>query len=252
MPPGFFMLAGGTPCGNLPVSMNVDMISDTPSSTKANSSTSKQAPSHKKATAVRVAEQGTVRRRADAMHNRTRLLDAAEEVFLEAGINASLDVVAERAGVGRATLFRNFADRCALIAGLLGRAIDELESEAASVNQDAHALRRLLYFVANRIVVRAPLTEIWMTLDHDDPALLSALERLAAVLEKPVAWAVAGGTCRADLVVSDVILLVSMLSGALYARTPDTRRMLAERGWQLVCEAAQLHGAPALLGNPAG
>lgn len=228
------------------------MISDTRSSTKVNSSTLEEASSYKKATVVPVSGQGTVRRRADAMHNRTRLLDAAEEVFLEAGINASLDVVAERANVGRATLFRNFADRCALIVGLLGRAIDELESEAASISQDAHALRRLLHFVAERIVVRAPLTEIWMTLDHDNPALLSALERLAAVFEKPVVLAVAGGTCRADLVVSDVILLVSMLSGALYARTPDKRRVFAERGWQLVCEAAQLEGAPALLGRPAG
>ncbi|EKU82119.1 TetR/AcrR family transcriptional regulator [Massilia timonae] len=224
------------------------MISDTQSSTKADFSTPTNVRSHNNATAAPEAEQGTLRRRADAVQNRTKLLDAAEAVFLEAGVKVSLDVVAERAGVGRATLFRNFPDRGALIVGLLDRAIDELESEAASVAQDALALGGLLHFVAERIVVRAPLTEIWMTLDHDNPALLSALERVAAVFEKPVAWAVAGGACRADLVVSDVILLVSMLSGALYARAPDTRRRMVERGWLLVCEAAQLRGAPASLG----
>lgn len=197
-------------------------------------------------------EQGMVRRRADAVQNRAKLLDAAEEVFLEAGVNASLDVVAERAGVGRATLFRNFADRGALIVGLLDRAVEELEDEAASVGEDAAALGRLLHFVAERILLRAPLIEIWTTLGHDNPAVLAALGRYAAVFEKPVASAVAGGACRADLVVSDVTLLVAMLSAALYTRTPDARLRQVERGWQLMCEAAQLRGAPPLRCDPAG
>lgn len=206
---------------------------------------------HKDALAAPLRGNGAVRRRADAVQNRTKLLDAAEAVFLEAGVNASLELVAERAGVGRATLFRNFADRGALIVGLLGRAVAELEEQAESLDKDALALGRMLHFMAERIVRRAPLTEIWMTLDHDNPALLAALVRLEAVFEKPVAWAVAGGACRSDLAVSDIILLVSMLSGVLHARSPDVRRRMAERCWHLVCETARLNGAPGSLGNPA-
>ncbi|WP_052148926.1 helix-turn-helix domain-containing protein [Sphingomonas sp. Ant20] len=69
-------------------------------------------------------------RRLDAVQNRAKLLEAGEAVFLELGINAPLDAIAERAGVGRATLFRNFVDRRSLIMALLDRGLDEIEGEA--------------------------------------------------------------------------------------------------------------------------
>jgi AcrR family transcriptional regulator len=51
------------------------------------------------------------RRRADAERNRLRLLAAAREVFDEHGTDAPLDVIARRAGVGNATMYRHFANR---------------------------------------------------------------------------------------------------------------------------------------------
>lgn len=181
-------------------------------------------------------------RRADAVQNRAKLLEAAEAIFLELGLNAPLDAIAERAGVGRATLFRNFADRRSLILGLIDRGLEEIESEAARLAGDAGALARLLRFMADRIIFHAPLIEYWQALDHDSPEFLTTLRRLLAVFEKPVEWAVADGSCRSDLVPSDALLLMSMLSGALYARIPDQRRQLADRAWVLVVEMAQLRG----------
>ena len=223
------------------------MINDTSSIGKIDFNTSGEILSHEDALVTSSRKTVPVRRRADAVQNRTKLLDAAELVFLEEGVNASLDLIAERAGVGRATLFRNFADRGALTLALLDRAVAELEEEAALISNDPLALGRLLHFMAKRVIMRAPLNEIWMTLEHDHPALIAALVRVGAVFEKPVAWAVAGGACRSDFMESDVILLVSMLRGALYARSPDVRRKMVERGWDLVCEAARLNGAPASL-----
>jgi AcrR family transcriptional regulator len=55
------------------------------------------------------------RLRADAEHNRARIVSAAQEVFGEKGVSASLTEVAHRAGVGIATLYRRFPDRAALI-----------------------------------------------------------------------------------------------------------------------------------------
>jgi AcrR family transcriptional regulator len=185
-----------------------------------------------------------VRRRADAVQNREKLLDAAEAVFLEAGINVPLDVVAERAGVGRATLFRNFVDRHALITGLLDRGLDELECEALRIDGDAAALGRLLRFVAERMVARAPLIEYWRTFGHDSPDYQAAMKRFVTLFEKPVAWAVAGGACRADLLPLDVFLMATMLSGALYAPTSCRRRELTERAWMFVVEMAQLRNPP--------
>jgi AcrR family transcriptional regulator len=54
-------------------------------------------------------------RRRDAVRNRDLLLAAARAVYGEAGVEAPLDVIARRAGVGNATLYRHFPDRGALV-----------------------------------------------------------------------------------------------------------------------------------------
>jgi AcrR family transcriptional regulator len=54
-------------------------------------------------------------RRADAQRNRARILAAAGEVFAESGLLVPMSEVARRAGVGIATLSRNFATREDLI-----------------------------------------------------------------------------------------------------------------------------------------
>lgn len=55
------------------------------------------------------------RRRRDARRNRDRLVEAAHAVFSEQGLDAPLDVIARRAGVGNATLYRHFPTRAALV-----------------------------------------------------------------------------------------------------------------------------------------
>lgn len=54
-------------------------------------------------------------RRRDAQRNRELLVEAAREVFAEQGLDAPLDVIARRAGVGNATLYRHFPSRAALV-----------------------------------------------------------------------------------------------------------------------------------------
>jgi AcrR family transcriptional regulator len=57
--------------------------------------------------------------RADALRNRDAILAAAREVFEEQGVLASLDGIAVRAGVGNATLYRNFPTRDDLLAAVM-------------------------------------------------------------------------------------------------------------------------------------
>ncbi|WP_431033282.1 TetR/AcrR family transcriptional regulator [Streptomyces sp. P6-2-1] len=54
--------------------------------------------------------------RADARENRRRILDVARVLFAERGIDVPLKVVARRAGVAPATLFRRFPTRQDLLA----------------------------------------------------------------------------------------------------------------------------------------
>ena len=48
-------------------------------------------------------------KRPDAATRRAQLLDAADTVFTQHGVNAPLELVVEQAGVGRATLYRHLA-----------------------------------------------------------------------------------------------------------------------------------------------
>ncbi|MET8798100.1 helix-turn-helix domain-containing protein [Nocardia sp. NPDC004568] len=65
--------------------------------------------------------------RADAARNRRRLLDAAQELVRDHGVDAlTMDALAKRAGVGKGTVFRRFGNRTGLMYALL----DHSETQA--------------------------------------------------------------------------------------------------------------------------
>jgi AcrR family transcriptional regulator len=53
--------------------------------------------------------------RRDQLRNRRALVQAAQALFAELGLDVPLDAIAKRAGLGNATLYRHFPDRRALI-----------------------------------------------------------------------------------------------------------------------------------------
>lgn len=87
--------------------------------------------------------------RADARRNRRRLLDATIELILEIGDEPSRDAVAQRAGVGIATLYRHFADEQELLRAVtldvLDRTIDEGETALDESGTGGEALRRYMH-----------------------------------------------------------------------------------------------------------
>ena len=73
------------------------------------------------------------RERADAARNRAAVLDAAERLFAERGIDGvSMDAVAAAAGVGKGTLFRRFGDKAGLAVALLDERERELQEAVLS------------------------------------------------------------------------------------------------------------------------
>ncbi|MFC0505262.1 TetR/AcrR family transcriptional regulator [Micromonospora costi] len=59
--------------------------------------------------------QAAPRKRADALRNQQRLLDAAAAAFVAAGVDAPVRDIAARAGVGVGTIYRHFPTRADLI-----------------------------------------------------------------------------------------------------------------------------------------
>ena len=68
--------------------------------------------------------------RADARRNREAILTAAREAFEADGVLTPLDVVATRAGVGNATLYRNFPTRDDLLAEVMQASLIDALAEA--------------------------------------------------------------------------------------------------------------------------
>lgn len=152
------------------------------------------------------------KRRADAAQNRVLLLQAAEEVFTELGVHAPLELVSKRAGVGRATLFRNFPDRPTLVLALLDRGMDSIAEEAQRLEGQPDALVQLLRFVLDRVMTHAPLVEYWQSEGRNKPEIEAAMMRLVSVFAPVVERAVAAKRCRADLVATDILLLLKLFS----------------------------------------
>jgi AcrR family transcriptional regulator len=87
--------------------------------------------------------------RADAQRNRDRLVEVAREVFRERGMDAPLDEVAKRAGVGPGTLYRHFPTREALYDAVMQAWIDDVYEYAdkALAHEGGPRERLLAWFV---------------------------------------------------------------------------------------------------------
>lgn len=76
-------------------------------------------------------------RRPTREATRSRLLDAAADVFIERGISASsVEDIADAAGFSRGAVYSNFADKNALVLALLQRASDQSIEEIETLLAD--------------------------------------------------------------------------------------------------------------------
>jgi len=154
--------------------------------------------------------------RADARRNREAILVAARETFEEEGVLASLDGIAMRAGVGNATLYRNFPTREDLLAAVMEANIATALGEAETLSRSLaprEALEEWLFRLTWQL-------RIWHDLPycvasaHGDPASSMnspnsrLIEQTRQLLRAAVAERVADGAVTAE----DLFELVTTLS----------------------------------------
>ena len=166
-------------------------------------------------TATTTAQRKVPRPRADALRNRERIVTAAREMFTEFGPDVPLDEIARRAGVGNATVYRNFPDRDALVREVVCSVMDRT-SEAAEValaeTGDAfEALERFVHISADeRISALCPMVQ--STFDQNHPDLEASRERIEELIERLMDRAKAAGQLRTDVGVGDLMVMVAQLS----------------------------------------
>lgn len=152
--------------------------------------------------------------RKDARRNREAILHAARELFAESA-DVAMCEVARRAGVGQATLYRNFPDRGALAGEILGEQVDRVARLASEHEGDADVFFVLLRTLMEGLVPLHALSE----LAREDVRVGSRLDqeraRVAELMKGPLADAKAAGTLRRDTSLDDVFLVLLMARGAM-------------------------------------
>ncbi len=149
--------------------------------------------------------------RADAERNLRRVLDAALEVFAEHGLDAPVTLIAERAEVGVATIFRRFPTKDDLLAALLAHRGEQLVAAAdrALEHEDAGAAFRELaeFITATQISDRgfcdAIGTELFARAD-----LQALFDGVRKRLVRLIAHARAAGALRPEVTAEDVLFVL--------------------------------------------
>jgi AcrR family transcriptional regulator len=165
-------------------------------------------------TATRVQRKVT-RPRADALRNRERIVTAAREMFVEFGPDVPLDEIARRAGVGNATVYRNFPDRDALVrevvCSVMDRTSEAAELALAETGDAFEALSRFVHAAADeRITALCPMLS--STFDKHHPDLEAARRRIEDLVERLMERAREAGQLRTDVGVGDVMIAMAQLS----------------------------------------
>lgn len=149
--------------------------------------------------------------RADAERNRLALIDAAQQVFAEQGIEAPLEEVAARAGVGIATLYRRFPTRHELVVAALTERIAHYLVIAERALGDEDPWRGFTRFVEEVCALQARDRGLSDLLFMALPAS-ETVERLRRLAQSRTAALIergkAAGILRPDLVDDDLRLML--------------------------------------------
>jgi len=144
--------------------------------------------------------------RADAQRNLDRLLDVAGECFAEQGLNVTVDEIARRAGIGHATVFRNFPSKHELVIAVISERICELTEVAVAAGNVLDPWEGFSGFFRHAAAQYA-----------ENLALIAGLERcegtsekdeLGRAVERLVQRAQRAGVLRPDVTAEDVLMLV--------------------------------------------
>ena len=159
--------------------------------------------------------------RADAQQNRDRLIAAAREAFAAPG-TASLEAIAEAAGVGIGTLYRHFPQREALVEAVYRDQIAELSAGADRLLAGGSAPDALRAWM--------DLFAAWADAKRGMIDALAAMRRSGAldlrgeiegILGRLLAAGAKEGSLRADI---DAVDLRSLLAGILAAAADAAQR----------------------------
>ncbi len=149
--------------------------------------------------------------RSDARRNREKILAAARVALGEGAADVSMAEISRRAGVGMATLYRNFPGRRELLEALYTDEVDAICAAATTVEGATPAarleawLRRFVAFKAGKHHIAAELlTEV----EGSDPLFNENRNRVMAAGRPLLEAAQQAHEVRADLTLEQILDMV--------------------------------------------
>ena len=173
--------------------------------------------------------------RKDAVHNRAALLQAARVVLSEQGLDAPLDLIAEKAGVGRGTLYRHFADRTELALAVLEADVADLGRRTDEQGDDPAVFFWFLDRLAEDMIRNAGLAGLVRNVRSPDaltPLRQSLMEAGAASLRR----AQAAGLVREDLRPMDIRLIATLLGAGFQGADAAEREAVSLRTRDIILD----------------
>ncbi len=175
--------------------------------------------------------QKTPRLRADAARNRERTLAAAAEVFAEQGLEATLNDVAHRAGLGIGTVYRRFHNKEALIEALFEDKVGEAAALATEALGNPNAWDGWITFLERLLQAQAGnkgLRDVLLHGPQGEALAANFRSRMTPLVATLIGRCQTEGSLRPDFVTDDVPMLIAMI-GAVADYTRDTHPQLWRR-----------------------
>lgn len=146
--------------------------------------------------------------RADARRNRQLLLDAAAACIAEKGLSVSALDIADRAGVGVATLYRRFSSKESLIEEVLLERFAVLEEAGSAALEDPDpwsGFSALVHTLAAMVNENSGLSEAFGA--TPPPAVAAGQERLRFMIQRLTERAQQAGCLRPGITWQDIVFL---------------------------------------------
>ena len=159
-------------------------------------------------------------RRADAVRNRTAILEAARQLVTEQGTEVAMGEIARAAGVAVGTLYRHFPNKADLLAAVVNEYVEALADDAQSAWERVEAgqaeadqellgfLERALEMIARSHAAKSVARALGAEVEYTEPEA-RATEALGRLIEAGRS----SGRLRRDLTVSDLYILMVFFPG---------------------------------------
>ena len=168
--------------------------------------------------------------RADAKRNIETLVRTARDIFATSGVEAPMREIAQKAGVGVGTIYRNFPQRSDLIAAVFRSEVDacaDAAAELAATYPPGEALDRWMQRYVDFIVAKRGLAAALHSGDPAFEALPAYFDsRFEPALQRLLDAAVMAGEIRPDANSYDLLRAVASLCMPSSDGDPSAARRL--------------------------